>query len=207
MKRRNYIALSSTLLTATLAGCSSDGNGNDDGSGNGDIGNGNTDTTTDTATNNEDTESSEDGIGTPAEDQPPVQASDATASADDGALEIAFDARTYTRLEDGNQFWEPESGEVYLLGQYQIANVGDQPVGLAGGQLAVTADGEEAGWTVLKDGSRFDVTLESGDELDEWLAHTMPADASSVTVSYSSTDDVAATVERDESIEFTFPET
>ena len=42
MQRRNYLALSSALLTTTIAGCSGDGNG--DTGGNGDNGSGNTDT-------------------------------------------------------------------------------------------------------------------------------------------------------------------
>lgn len=203
MQRRTLLTTGSTALLLGLAGCNSNDNENGNGNGNGE---GNT-TDTDTATSNEDTDGDGDEIGTPADNQPSIQASDATASGQDGTLEIAFDARAYTRLDDGDQYSRPAEGEVFLLGQYQIVNVGDQPVSLAGGQITVTADGEEAGWTVLRDGSRFDVTLDTGDELDEWLVHTMPEDASEVEVSYSSLDEVAATVERNESVEFTFPET
>lgn len=207
MQRRTLLAASSALLTTGFAGCSSDGNGTGNGNGNSEGSPTDTETATPTDTDSGTGEGEGDAYGVPADSQPAIQASDADAQGGDGELEIAFDARTYTRLEDGDQFWEPESGEVFLLGQYHVTNVGDQAVDLAGGQLAITAGGEDAGWTVVKDGSRFRVTLEPGDEVNEWLVHTMPAGASDVTVSYEASEDIAATVERDESIEFTFPET
>lgn len=207
MQRRTYLALTGASLTTAIAGCGTDeadDNGRDgDGEGDGGGGGGGGDTTDDEDAG----DGGDDENGTPADNQPSIQASDADAQGVDGELDIAFDARTYTRLEDGDQFWEPERGEVFFLGQYLVANVGDQAVDLAGGQLAITADGEEAGWTVVKDGSRFRVTLEPGDELNEWLVHTIPEGASDVDVSYEATGDVAATVTHDESIEFTFPET
>lgn len=204
MQRRTLLGLTGTALTTSLAGCNSDGNG----SGNPDdnVYAGNTSTDTDAGTNDGDGGGEGDDNGVPAESQPAFQARDADADGTDGELEIAFHARTYTRLEDGDQFWEADDGEMYLLGQYHVQNVGDQTVDLLGGQIAVQADDTEGEWTVVKDGSRFRVTLEPDDELDEWLVHTIPADASEVTVSYDAAEDIAATVEHDDTVEFTFPE-
>ncbi len=182
MDRRELLATGGGCLTIAIAGCQSDGESSDQSG------------------------AASTAVGELADSQPTIEAIDATPDDPVGELAVAFDAAVYERLEDGDQFWEADDGNAYLLGQYVLENTGDEPIDLAPGHLQIEADDEDAEWTVLVDGSRLDVELDPGETVDEWLVHIVPADVSTVTVTVDPFDPVAASVERDEGLDVTFPD-
>ena len=113
-----------------------------------------------------------------------------------------FDAVT---LPDEEQFWESADDEQYLILQLAIENTGDNPADFVPGELQITADGTEAEWTVLVDGSRLDVTLDPGESVEDWVAFTIPADSEEIVITAEPVEDAyAVQFESDETLEVPF---
>lgn len=203
MRRRKLLAVAGSSIPAALAGCTQDDSGNretgsmnDDGDGSGSGGDG-----------GDGSDENTDEFGTLADSSPVFTGIDYNPDDADGELDVDFNARVYTKLQgEGGQFWEANDGEAYLLGQFRIENVGDSSVDFQPGTILVTADGDEAEWTVLVDGSRLRTTLEAGDIANEWQVFILPEDSTEVEVTVEPLAPVSTTVELDGELAFTFPE-
>ena len=132
----------------------------------------------------------------------PFEPDDATTT-----LTIRWNGRVFNAVTfpDEEQFWESKDDEHYLILQLAIENTGDSPVDFVPGELQITADGTEAGWTVLVDGSRLDITLDPGESVEDWVAFTIPANSDEVVITAEPVGDAyAAQFESDETLEIPF---
>lgn len=191
MRRRSYLAALGVTTATALAGCASDTN-----SGNG---NGDTD-----SPDNSSNESDENDVSLP--EQPTITAEDTDPDSASTTLEIRWNATVFDTYEidpDTEQYYDSPDGENRLIFQAKITNAGEEPAYFVPGQMDVMADGTEAGWTVLEDGSKLDVELEPGDSVEDWVAFTVPEEPSEVVISIkeSSTVQYAAEFTHDEGME------
>lgn len=84
--------------------------------------------------------------------------------------------------ETDDRYWSAPEDSHYLILQVIIENTGEEAVDFQLGSLAVTADETAGEWTVLTDGSRMEATLEAGEELDGWIAYTIPTGTNEVVI-------------------------
>ncbi|WP_254768175.1 hypothetical protein [Salinilacihabitans rarus] len=219
MHRRTFlttkgVAAVGSLSTVALAGCADSGDeppstdsssADTDDTDNTDNTDG-TDDTDDTDGDSDDgSETAGNEFGELVDSQPTIEGVDANPDDPTGQLDVSFYAEVYDTLEDGDQFWEAEDGEAFLLGQFRIENVGEERIDFAPGNITVNADGEEGEWTVLVDGSRLNIALDPGDSVNEWQVYEVSDGVEEVEVTIETLNPVTATVEYDDSIEITFP--
>lgn len=146
-------------------------------------------------------------FGTPVEPQPSLEPTDANVDDPLTTLEVKFNGGAFSELVDGDQFWEAESGEMFLLLQVDAANTGDEAYNFAGGDVIATDDaGNESEWTVLVDGSRLNAEIPPGEAFNEWIALVVDNEAESFNVSVQPLGDIQVNASWNEDLEITFPE-
>ncbi|MFC6764965.1 DUF4352 domain-containing protein [Natrinema soli] len=175
MRRRSYLAGLGVTTATALAGCASDTNS----------GNGN-------------------DVSLP--EQPSITAEDTNPDSASTTLEIRWNATafdTYKIDSDTEQYYDSPDGEQQLIVQVEITNTGEETTGFVPGEMQVLADGTEAEWAVLVDGSRLDVDLEPGESVNDWMAFTIPEDTNEVVITIRdySVIEHAAEFTHDESME------
>lgn len=200
MERRKYLTTIGAITTTTVVGCV----GNDDPVQPEDE---NEDTPEeDTDESQEEADGSAE-FGTPADPQPSFETSDVNVDEPVTTLDVELNGGAFTELVDGEQFWEPEAGEVFLLLQIRITNTGDESVEFAGGNvIAVDDAGNEAEWTVLIDGSRLNVEILPGEEFNEWIVLVADSGAEAFDISVQPFGDIQTESSWNENVEITFPQ-
>ncbi|WP_200530187.1 hypothetical protein [Halorubrum sp. LN27] len=215
MNRREYSAVVGASLVTSIAGCGGDGsNGTEsdtsdsgaNGEGQGTNGTGGADGSDD-GTESEEEPSGLASFGTPADPQPTFEVENTDVDNQSTTLTAEFYGGAFTELVDGEQFWEPQSGEVFLLLQTHIENTGSEPYSFAGGTVIATDDaGNEAEWSVLIDGSRLSTEVPAGGEFNEWIVLVADSEATSFTLSIQPLEDIQVDASWNEDLEITFPE-
>lgn len=193
MRRRSYLAGLGVTAATALAGCASD---TDSGNGNG---NGDTD-----SPDNSSNESDENAASLP--EQPTITAEDTNPDDVVTTLEIRWNATVFDTFEidpDRSQYFDSSDGEQYLIFQTEITNTGEETAHFVPGQMEVLADGTEAEWTVVDDGSKLNVNLEPEESADGWVVFTIPEDTNEVviTIQDSSIIEYAAEFTHDEEMD------
>lgn len=203
--RRKVVTGTGAVITTGLVGClGTEGDSSNDGS------DGSTEAEeTDQQSDGESNATEGGGESTEAEapDQPSMRAESIEPDDATTTLTIRWNGRVFdaVTLPDEEQFWESADDEQYLILQLAIENTGDNPADFVPGELQITADGTEAEWTVLVDGSRLDVTLDPAESVEDWVAFTIPADSEEIVITAEPVGDAyAAQFESDETLEVPF---
>ena len=155
----------------------------------------------------DETEDTQENERAEAPDQPSMRAEPFEPDDPDTTLTIRWNGRVFNAVTFPNedQYWESADEEQYLILQLAIENTGDNPADFVPGELQITADGTEAEWTVLVDGSRLDVTLDSGESVEDWVAFTIPTDSDEIVITAEPVGDAyTAQFESDETLDIPF---
>lgn len=200
--RRKLVARTGAAITTGLVGCLGTGDES-----NGDGSTESEETDQQSGDQSDETEKKSESMDAEIPDQPSMRAESIDSDDATTTLTIRWNGKVFdaVTLPDEEQFWESADDEHYLILQLAIENTGDNPADFVPSELQITADGTEAEWTVLVDGSRLDVTLDPGESVEDWVAFTIPANSGEVVITAEPVGDAyAAQFESDETLEVPF---